>query len=57
MNDVHVPADGYVWFINSGKNHWVKNEGNRPRTHLMIVMDSQEKLDCEWLEVYNSEKQ
>ena len=57
MNGVHVPADGHVWFINSGKNHWVKNEGSEPRTHLMIVMDSQEKLDCEWLEVYNSEKQ
>ena len=44
MNDIHVPADGYVWFINSGKNHWVKNEGSQPRIHLMIVMDSQEKL-------------
>jgi len=53
MNDIHVPADGYVWFINSGKNHWVKNEGSQPRIHLMIVMDSQEKLDCDWLEVYN----
>ena len=53
MNDIHVPADGYVWFINSGKNHWVKNEGSQPRIHLMIVMDSQEKLDCDWLEIYN----
>ncbi len=57
MNDIHVPADGYVWFINAGKKHWVKNEGNKPRTHLMIIMDSQEVLDNEWLEVYNSEKQ
>lgn len=54
MNDVHLPADGYVWFINSGKNHWVKNEGKYPRIHLMIVIDSQETLNCEWLEVYNN---
>ena len=56
MNDIHVPDDGYVWFINSGKNHWVKNEGDKPRTHLMIVMDSQELLENEWLEVYDNQQ-
>ena len=55
VNDVHVPSDGYVWFLNSGANHWVKNEGDKPRIHLLIMMDSQEMLDHEWLEVYNNE--
>lgn len=45
FNDIHIPADGYVWFVNTGVTHWVDNNGNEPRTHLIINMDSQELLD------------
>jgi len=48
FNGVHIPADGYVWFANTGLNHWVKNEGNTPRTHLIFNMDGQELLDAYW---------
>jgi hypothetical protein len=48
FNGIHIPADGYVWFANTGALHWVKNEGSTPRTHLIFNMDSQELLDAYW---------
>lgn len=45
FNDTHIPADGHVWFVNTGVVHWVKNEGDSVRTHLIFNMDSQELLD------------
>ena len=54
-NDIHIPADGYVWFLNSGLTHWVKNKGKEPRIHLLIMIDSQEIIEKrEWLERYNN---
>ena len=40
----HIPADGSVWFVNPGVKHYAKNNGNTPRNHLIISMDSQEML-------------
>ena len=40
----HIPADGSVWFVNPGVKHYAKNNGNTPRNHLIISMDSQEIL-------------
>jgi hypothetical protein len=37
----HIPADGKVWFLNPGLPHWVENNGDMERTHLIINMDSQ----------------
>lgn len=48
FNGVHIPADGYVWFTNTGLNHWVKNEGDTARTHLIFNMDGQELLNDYW---------
>lgn len=50
FNGVHIPADGHVWFANTGVIHWVKNNGTTPRTHLIFNMDSQELLDAYWKE-------
>lgn len=55
VNDMHIPSDGHAWFLNAGKNHWVKNEGTEPRTHLLIMVDGQEPLDeYKWIESYNT---
>ena len=40
----HIPADGSVWFINPGVKHYAVNNGNTPRNHLIISLDSQEAL-------------
>jgi len=40
----HIPADGSVWFINPGVKHYAINEGDTPRTHLIISIDSQQIL-------------
>lgn len=41
----HIPADGSVWFINPGVKHYAVNNGNTPRNHLIISLDSQTVLD------------
>jgi len=37
----HFPADGGAWFINPGVRHWVRNEGDTDRIHLILSCDSQ----------------
>jgi len=37
----HIPADGSVWFINPGVKHYAVNEGDTPRNHLIISLDTQ----------------
>ena len=41
----HIPADGHVWFLNPGKVHSAVNDGDEPRTHLILMMDSQELIN------------
>ena len=40
----HIPADGSVWFINPGVKHYAVNNGNMPRNHLIISLDSQDAI-------------
>lgn len=41
----HIPADGSVWFINPGVKHYAVNNGDTPRNHLIISLDSQLVLE------------
>ena len=45
VHEEHFPADGGAWFINPGVKHWVRNEGDTGRVHLIVSCDSQEILD------------
>ena len=40
----HMPADGSVYFFNSGIKHWVDNNGTESRLHLIIDTHGQEDL-------------
>lgn len=40
----HIPADGHVWFINTGVKHFAFNNGDTPRIHLVMSVDSQNIL-------------
>jgi hypothetical protein len=39
-----MPADGSVYFFNSGLVHWVSNLGDQPRLHLIIDTNGQDDL-------------
>lgn len=41
----HIPADGSVWFVNPGVKHYAENNGDTPRNHLIISVDSQQILE------------
>lgn len=41
---VHIPADGSVWFVNPGLKHYAINSGDSDRVHLIISVDSQELI-------------
>jgi hypothetical protein len=41
----HIPADGHVWFINTGVKHFAANNGDTPRIHLVMSVDSQAILN------------
>lgn len=45
-NDVreHIPADGSVWLVNPGVKHYAINDGDTPRNHLIISLDTQSIL-------------
>lgn len=40
----HIPADGSVWLVNPGVKHYAVNNGDTPRNHLIISLDSQKVL-------------
>jgi len=40
----HIPADGSVWMVNPGVKHYAVNNGDTPRNHLIISLDSQRVL-------------
>ena len=44
LKEVHIPADGSVWFINPGIKHFAVNHGKSERIHLIISVDSQNIL-------------
>lgn len=37
----HIDADGSVWFVNPGVKHYAINDGDTPRNHLIISLDTQ----------------
>ena len=41
----HMPADGGVWFINQAYTHWVKNESDQPRVHLVFSVVGQNNIE------------
>ena len=41
----HLEADGHLWFLNQGFNHWVKNNGTEPRVHLVFSVVGQNSID------------
>ncbi len=42
--ETHMPADGSVWFLNQGYEHWVKNDSNIDRVHLVVVVTGQKGI-------------
>lgn len=40
----HLPADGRVYFFNTGIMHWVNNDSNQDRVHLIIDVHGQDEL-------------
>lgn len=44
VQKMHMPADGGVYFLNTGMTHWAENNGNEGRIHLVISLDGQDDL-------------
>jgi hypothetical protein len=42
--EYRMPADGSIYFFNSGLLHWVKNGGSEPRLHIVIDVKGQKDL-------------
>ncbi len=40
----HMPADGRMWYVNTGYTHYVTNAGDKPRLHIVANLESQEDL-------------
>ena len=40
----HLPVDGKVYFFNTGIKHWVINDSNKDRVHLIIDVHGQDEL-------------
>lgn len=41
----HLPADGGVWFINQAYPHYVKNNSDKPRVHLVMSVVGQGMIE------------
>lgn len=44
VHETHLPADGKIYFFNSGLKHWVKNDSDQGRLHLIIDVHGQSEL-------------
>jgi len=44
IQKMHMPADGSVYFLNTGMTHWAENNGSEGRIHLVISLNGQEDL-------------
>lgn len=42
---VNLPADGNVYFINTGYKHWAENNSSEPRIHLIVDVQDQLELN------------
>jgi len=43
-NTKHLPADGKVYFFNSGFRHWAENNSQKWRLHLIVDVQNQDDL-------------
>lgn len=43
--EFHIPADGGVYFINSGFEHYAINQGDQPRYQIRVCLNGQEDLE------------
>lgn len=41
----HLPADGKIYFFNSGVKHWVRNDSDQGRLHLIVDVHGQGELE------------
>ncbi len=41
----HLPADGKIYFFNSGIKHWVRNDSDQGRLHLIVDVHGQSELE------------
>lgn len=44
VQQIHMPADGSVYFLNTGMTHWAENNGQEGRIHLVISLNGQKDL-------------
>lgn len=44
VHQQHLPADGRVYFFNAGFKHWVKNDSDQDRLHLIVDVHGQQEL-------------
>jgi len=45
IQQIHMPADGSVYFLNTGLVHWAENNGDEGRVHLVISLNGQEDIE------------
>jgi aspartyl/asparaginyl beta-hydroxylase (cupin superfamily) len=45
QHEQYLPADGRVYFFNAGFKHWVKNQSDKDRLHLIVDVHGQKELD------------
>lgn len=56
--EMNMPANGSVWFVNAAYEHWVYNNSNEPRVHLVFSVVGQEDLENplqEWWDIAETE--
>ena len=46
VQEYNLPADGRVWFLNTGFKHAVVNNGTEPRIALLLTLKTQEDIEC-----------
>jgi hypothetical protein len=42
---LHLPADGRIYFLNAGHLHWVHNNSDQGRVHLIVDVHGQKELE------------
>tara|TARA_B100000085_G_scaffold276866_1_gene296537 strand:+ start:736 stop:1503 length:768 start_codon:yes stop_codon:yes gene_type:complete len=50
--EVHLPANGKIYFVNTGYVHWANNNSDESRIHLIV--DTQKQDDLQDLTEYNN---
>ena len=45
ITSTHFPADGGLYFLNTGREHWASNDGENYRVHLIIDVHGQKELE------------